>query len=75
LSALFTEGIDGGTEAEGSVLIEVAELVGIARSITGDIVEFSKEIAPLAKLLVGLNGSKEMRVLVIERATTAIEKR
>jgi hypothetical protein len=75
LSALFAEGIDGGTDAEGSVLIEVAELVGIARSITGDIVEFSKEGALLAELLVGLNGSKEVRVLVIERATTAIEKR
>ena len=70
----MTEGIDGDTYAGSSVLIETQELIAGACGIAGQIVELSKDVALLAQLLIGLDGSKEMGMPVIDRTTAAVKQ-
>ena len=69
------ERIESDADAHRTVLIETGELRPITRSITGQIVEFGKDVTLLTQLLVGLDGSEEMGMLVLDSAFTAVEKR
>ena len=72
---LFSERI-GGTNAQGAVLIEIAKLLPqlfLRRSLPGSW-NSAKDIALTAQLLVGLNGGKEMGMLIVDGATATVEK-